>query len=105
MIICVSLLYFFGNSVDSFASILELFGFDIYNDMPLYTITANVFLFSSHGLPIFIFYSFDKEHNRMFQRLILRRQRPLSIADSTEAVDSSVAINKQTPSRENPYRP
>ena len=89
MIISMSLLYFAGNSLDSLDALIELFGVDLYDNMPMYVVMGNVFLFSSHGLYIFIFYNFDKEYNRLFQRLILRRKRltRMSGAEITEGTN------------------
>lgn len=95
MIISVSLLYFIGNVEDSLASIIELFGVDLYDDLPLYSIFGNVFLFGSHGLYIFIFYIFDKQYNQLFQKLILRR-KVLAKMPGTTAAETSVAQRRST---------
>ena len=88
MIISVSMLYFIGNVEDSFASIIELFGVDLYNDLPFYSVLGNVFLFGSHGFYIFIFYFFDKQYNQLFQRLILRRTKLVKMP-GTEVTEST----------------
>lgn len=88
MIISVSLLYFSGNLLESIAPLLEIFGVDIYDDLPAYIILDNVFLFGTHGLYIFIYYVFDKQYNQLFQRLILRR-KVLTKMPGTEATEST----------------
>ena len=93
MIISMSLLYFAGNSLDSLDALIELFGVDLYDNMPMYVVMGNVFLFGSHGLYIFIFYNFDKEYNKLFQRLILRRKTLVKMA-GTEATQSTAQTNK-----------
>ena len=72
MIISVSLLYFAGNCLDSLDALIELFGVDLYDNMPMYVVMGNVFLFGSHGLYIFIYYNFDKQYNQLFQRYYYR---------------------------------
>lgn len=88
MIISVSLLYFAGNVADSLDALIELFGVDLYDNMPMYVVMGNVFLFGSHGLYIFIYYTFDKQYNQLFQRLILRRTK-LTRMPGTEASEST----------------
>ena len=88
MIISVSLLYFMGNLIDSSSDLMNIFGVDLYNGMPIWVVMDNAFLFGSHGLYIFIYYNFDKAYNKLFQRLILRR-KVLARMPGTEATESS----------------
>ena len=70
MIILMSLLYFLGNLLDSMFLLLEALGLDMYDDMPMYGVMANVFLFGSRGVDIFIYYNLDKEYNKSLRSLL-----------------------------------
>lgn len=89
MIISVSILYFFGNAVDSLDPLIELFGVDLYNDMPFYILVGNAMLFGSHGLYSVIYYNFCKEYKRIFDQTVLcRKPEPTNsgLAGSTSII-------------------
>ena len=78
MIISVSLLYMAGNTIDSIESFIELFGVDISDSLAACVVIGNVLLFGSHGFSIFIYYKFDKEYNKLFQKYVFCREKSRS---------------------------
>ena len=65
-----------GNTLDSIESFIDLFGIDISESFPACVVIGNVLFFASHGLSVFIYYKFDKEYNKLFQKLIFLRKKP-----------------------------
>ena len=91
MIISISLLYFFGNSVDSLDALIEVFGVDLYDDMPFYIVVGDALLFGSHGLYCIIYYNFCKEYQKIFNKIILRK--------TPETIESSIMAGSMSKTR------
>ena len=68
MIIIACLTYLVGNTLDSIAPLMVIFGIDLNRKYSTYLMISNVFFFLSHGVSLFIYYAFNKEYRNLFQQ-------------------------------------
>ena len=68
MIIIVCLTYLIGNTLDSIAPLMIIYGIDLNIKYSTYLMISNVLFFLSHGVSLFIYYVFNKEYRSLFQQ-------------------------------------
>ena len=95
MILLNCLIYLFGNALDSLGTLIEIFGFDLYNDMYMYIVIGNVLLFGSHGLFIFNYYYFNRNFRNMLKKIFMSTEvYARSYESSIDLTNSSSQTNQ-----------
>ena len=93
MIIVISFIYFFGNSIDASLTFLQLFGVDIYNGLPIVLIVDNIFLFGSHSITIFPYYIYNRNFKAFFKNTFLPGKYHVTVSQYSTRMSNSVASN------------
>ena len=93
MIIVISFIYFFGNSIDASLTFLQLFGVDIYNGLPIVLIVDNIFLFGSHSITIFPYFIYNRIFKAFFKNTFLPGKYHVTVSQYSTRMSNSVASN------------